>query len=101
MYQLALVKADMYHVDATTQNAEQIFIPGTNIAVTGIKGLSGVQDMILSADENLMYATDLVGEAEALSLWWSQDDRVYKFVSEFKAGTGIVFIDEVVHYKNA
>ena len=36
------------------------------------------------------------GDYEAYDLFWSQDDRLYKLVIEFKAGVQIAFPNEFI-----
>tara|TARA_R110002167_G_scaffold287240_1_gene492121 strand:+ start:2492 stop:3403 length:912 start_codon:yes stop_codon:yes gene_type:complete len=100
LYVQGLVKANLYHYPSVVNGAAptEMFVPGTNIKLTSTPGLTGSTSMVLSKEDNLVYGTDLLNEEEEFDLFYSRDNRDYRFISEFKAGTAVVFADEVVYF---
>lgn len=71
--------------------------PGTNIRVIALRGLNGTNRMLLAEASNLYVGTDLLSDAEDFKVWYSQDFDEVRFLSKFKIGVQIGWIENVVY----
>jgi hypothetical protein len=94
----ALVAKNFYHYASATEAAPtEFFLPGTNAKVVMIPGLTGVDDTIVGTfAKNLFYGCDMENDEEAIALWWSEDDRIYKLAAEWNSGVQVAFPNMVV-----
>lgn len=79
-----------------TRRMPWIYLPGTEIRVYGVRGLSGTRRIIAAAKDNLIYGTDLLNDWETLDWWFSKDADAFRYRIRFRAGTQIAFPDEVI-----
>ena len=87
-----MVALNYYHYagpDAAYPN--EFFVPGTNVKVVKTPGLAGSLKILGTFPRNLFYGCDMEGDAEDIDIWWSQDDRVWKFAAEWNCGVQIAF----------
>ena len=90
-----ILAKNLFQVDS--QEGDFIYVlPATNIRVKGINYLNGTKKIVATDPKNIYIGTDMEGDYEAYDLFWSQDDRLYKLVIEFKAGVQIAFPDEFI-----
>ena len=75
---------------------DEFILPGTDVKVVKTKGLAGTQNIVGTFPKNLYYATDMEGDEEALDLWYSKDDRVFKLEALWNSGVQIAYPDMVV-----
>ena len=88
----SLVYANLYHIDLSTNDSLTAFVfPGTNINVVPVNGLNGLNYAVLCPASNLIFVTDLMGEEDNLSIWYSQDNQQVRTVANFKAGVEYYF----------
>jgi len=81
------VIAGNYHIDFSTEDGNDSWtFPGTNLTVQPVNGLNGLNRVVLTPADNLIYATDMVNEEEKVKMWWSDDDQYVKFLANFKYG---------------
>lgn len=107
---LALKNLNYFHleVNQTLQSWEMKF-PWYGLKIVGLDGLSNIAGtpasfkdrMFLTYWDNLVFGTDLQNDQENYELWYSKDDRVIKLSVEWKAGTQVKKIGEIVTYKNS
>lgn len=90
-----LVAANLYHTNATDVDG-MYKLPGTNINVVAINGLTGSNAIIAARQSNLYYGCDLESDKEIFDLWFSQDNRETRLAVEFNAGVAYAFSDEIV-----
>jgi hypothetical protein len=69
----------------------EFYVPGTNLKVVKTPGLAGSLKILATFPRNLYYGCDMEGDAEDIDIWWSQDDRVWKFAAEWNCGVQIAF----------
>ena len=99
-YILALTAANLYHYDGKPMNLE-IMIPGTNIMLVGLPGLTGTDRMFagrIGSEGGFVVGVDLENEEEQYDLWYSKDDDVVKFSARYKMGTQIKWPEEIVEF---
>lgn len=75
---------------------DEFVLPGTDVKVVKTKGLAGTQNIVGTFPKNLFYATDMEGDEEAIDLWYSKDDRVFKLEALWNSGVQIAYPDMVV-----
>ena len=94
----ALVAKNYYHYASATEAApSEFYFPGTNAKVVMIPGLTGVDNTIVGTfAKNLFYGCDMENDEEAIALWWSEDDRIYKLAAEWNSGVQVAFPNMVV-----
>lgn len=90
-----LVAANLYHTNATDVDG-MYKLPGTNINVTAINGLTGSNAIIAARQSNLYYGCDLESDIEQFQVWYSQDNMETRVAVSFNAGVAYAFSDEIV-----
>lgn len=100
LYSQALIEANLFHYrgDEDQTGRMRMYIPGTNVEVIALKGLSGTNRMFTLTELNYYVGTDLSGEEEQFEFWYSKDDQNTKFAAKFKMGTQIAFPDRIVEF---
>ncbi len=102
-YTIALIAANLFHYDGKSQDME-IIIPGTNVKVIALEGLTGTDRMTagrIGSEGCYIVGTDLENEEETFEMWYSKDDKIVKFDVAYKYGTQIKFPFELVEFKLA
>ncbi|MEM9076294.1 MAG: hypothetical protein AAGC43_04605 [Bacteroidota bacterium] len=97
LFTQALKDANMFHYDGKSSDYE-IEIPGTNVKIIALNGLSGTSRIFAGKSENFVVGTDLEHEDEEMDLWYSKDDKIVKFDTAFKYGTQVAFPEEIVEF---
>ena len=91
-----LVVLNYYHYDMGNGNPEEILLPGTDVRVIKTPGLASTNAIVGTFAENLVYGTDMEGDNEDVDIWWSQDDRLFKYEAKWVSGAAYHFSDQVV-----
>ena len=85
--------------------SEFVFPGAENIKVKPLNGLNAANNTdhiaLITKQSNFAYVTDMDGEAENADLWFSKDDRVFKFLAKWKSGAAYQFGDYVVMSKKS
>lgn len=98
-YVKALQDANLFHyVPANLDASFSTIVPGTNIRVEGVAGLTGQNKAYASYAENLYLGTDMEGDYEKFQFWYSEDNRMFRLAVEFNLGFQIAFPDLIVKY---
>ena len=92
-----LVTANLYHY-AGPQDADpdEFVLPGSDVRVIKTPGLAGSLNIVGTFADNLVYGTDGENDNEDIDLWWSQDDRVFKYEILWNSGVAYHFPDQIV-----
>lgn len=91
--------ANKYHYTPAELNGNfETIIPGTNIKLVGVHGLSGKNKAYASYQENLYLGTDLEGDNEKFMFWYSEDNSEFRFKAEMNIGVQVAFPDYIVKY---
>lgn len=92
-----LVKANMYHYDASDANA-QTYLPGTSVPVIPVEGLiNDTKEFILALRKsNVIFGTDMTNDQEKFDFWYSKDKQTFKLAIEFTAGVQVAYPEEIV-----
>ena len=90
-----LVEKNLYHYNPAEGALEEIFIPGASVKVRKANGLK-VANAFATSPKNMIYATDFMGNAEEVKVWFSDDDDVYRVKVRFNYGATFIFSDLVI-----
>jgi len=96
-YTTALRDSNLFHYAVDAEGME-IMIPGTNIKLIGVGGLSGTNRMFGGRLSNFFMGTDLANEEEDWVMFYSRDNDEVRFRSAFKAGVQISTPDQLVSF---
>lgn len=92
-----MVRLNYYHYSGPQNAAPETFIlPGTDVAVIKTPGLAGSLNAVGTFAENLVYGTDVQNDEERVDLWWSQDDRVFKWQVKWASGVSYFYPSLIV-----
>ena len=92
-----MVNMNFFHYSGPQAAApEDFYLPGTDVRVVKTTGLAGSLDVVATFGDNLVFATDVEGDATDVDLWWSQDDRIFKWQVKWTQGVGYFFPDQIV-----
>lgn len=74
-----------------------MLIPGTNVRVIPVSGLTGAtkKNIYASYKDNFVYGVDLTHDDEKMDMWYSQDNREFRLAVEFIAGVQVAYPDMV------
>ena len=90
-----LVVLNYYHYDFGNGNPEEIMLPGTDVRVIKTPGLAGTKAIVGTFAENLVYGCDMENDNEDVDLWWSQDDRLFKYQVKWNSGVAYHFSEHI------
>lgn len=90
-----MVAKNWYQITVGAPQTE-FLLPGTDVKVVKTKGLAGTNYIVGTFPKNLVYGTDMEGDEEAIDLWYSKDDRVFKLEALWNSGVQIAYPDMVV-----
>jgi hypothetical protein len=83
--------ANKFHTEPLNGIENSLRIDGTNVTAIGLGGFS-TNEMLLTASDNIIFATDVMEEgSNDFDIWYSKDERMVKMYSAWKQGAAIVF----------
>lgn len=94
-----MVAKNYFHYSGPQDAAPDEFVfPGTDVKVVKTPGLAGttLPTLVGTFADNLVYGTDMENDEEDLDLWFSKDDRVFKFTASWNSGVAYHFPGQVV-----
>ena len=91
-----VVRNYFHYSGAVEAYPDEFYLPGSNARVVKTPGLAGSLKILGTFPRNLFYGCDMEGDAEDIDIWWSQDDRVFKFAAEWNCGVQIAFPDHAI-----
>ena len=91
-----LVVLNYYHYDMGNSFLEEILLPGTDVKVVKTPGLANTLAIVGTFGDNLVYGCDMENDHEDIDLWWSQDDRLFKYQVKWNSGVAYHFPDQIV-----
>lgn len=96
-FMMEMVAKNFFHYPGAVEAAPaEFFLPGSDVKVVKMYGLTGTNKILGTFPKNLYYGCDMEGDDEDIDLWYSQDDRVYKMEVLWNAGVQIAYPDQVV-----
>ena len=97
-YRRKLSIDNLYNRNVEGSDENEILAENTNVKIVGVNGLTGTSKAYAVEPSNLVIGTDMMNEQEKTEMWFSQDDRVIKFTTEWKTGVQIAFPERIVKY---
>jgi len=97
-YTIALKNANMFNYAFDGKADSEFFLPGTPIKVVATPGLNGTNKLYAIRLSNLFLGTDLLNEEERFELFYAKEADQVRFVSEFKMGVNVAFLDEIASF---
>ena len=97
-YTIALKNANMYNYAFDGKADSEFYLPGTPVKVVATPGLNGVSKLYAMRLSNMFLGTDLLNEEEKFEIFYAKEADQVRFVSEFKIGVNVAFLDEVATF---
>jgi hypothetical protein len=97
-YTIALKNANMFNYFFDGKADSEFVLPGTSIKVIATPGLNSVSKLYAMRLSNMFLGTDLLNEEERFELFYAKEADEVRFVSEFKMGVNVAFLDEVASF---
>ena len=77
-----LMNKNMYHVFETYEGEYRMTMPGTNLVIRGVSGIT--EDVLVcTPEDNLYLGVDGESDSETVDLYFDKSDRTFKFVVEY------------------
>lgn len=95
-FMLDMVEKNYYHYAANGADIQEFILPGTNTKVVAVNGLNGTNKIVAADANNLFYGCDMMDDAESIDFFYSKDNRSYRLVVDFNAGSQVAYPNEVV-----
>ena len=90
-----LTVLNYFHFNTGNANPEEFVLPGTDVRVIKTPGLAGTYAIVGTFADNLVYGTDMENDNEDVDLWWSQDDRLFKYQVKWNSGVAYHFSEHI------
>ena len=89
-----LMNKNMYHVFETYEGEYRMTMPGTNLVIRGVSGIT--EDVLIcTPEENLYLGVDGESDSETVDLYFDKSDRTFKFVVEYAYAVQYAFSEFV------
>ena len=90
-----LMNKNMYHVFETYDGEYMMSMPGTNMVIRGVSGIT--QDVLLATPEdNLYLGVDGESDSETVDFYFDKSDRTFKFIVEYAYAVQYCFSEYVI-----
>ena len=90
-----LMNKNMYHVFETYDGEYMMSMPGTNMVIRGVSGIT--QDVLLATPEdNLYLGVDGESDSEVCDFYFDKSDRTFKFIVEYAYAVQYCFSEYVI-----
>ena len=90
-----LMNKNMYHVFETYDGEYMMSMPGTNMVIRGVSGIT--QDVLLATPEdNLYLGVDGESDSEVCDFYFDKSDRTFKFCIEYAYAVNYAFSEYVI-----
>lgn len=90
-----LVVLNYFHYDFANGAKDEFLLPGTDVRVIKTPGLSGTKAIVGTFGDNLVYGTDMENDNERVDLWWSADNRVFRYQVKWNSGVAYHFSEDI------
>ena len=96
IYATALRNANLYHYNGEEGSDFSMMIPGTNVKICAVSGLTGTSRIFLAEASNLFAGTDLLNDSESFKIFYSEDNDEVRVIQKFKIGFNFAFPARIV-----
>jgi len=94
---MEMVALNLYHHSgAVNENPDEFILPGSDVRVIKTPGLATTLQIVGTFADNLVYGTDMENDEEKFDLWWSNDDRIWKYQIKWASGVAYHFPAQIV-----
>lgn len=90
-----LVVLNYFHYDMGNGANEEFILPGTDVRIIKTPGLAGTHAIVGTFGDNLVYGTDMENDNEKVDLWWSEDNRVFRYQVKWAMGVAYHFSKDI------
>ena len=94
-YVADLVEKNLYHYNPANGDLNEMFIAGSGVRVRKAIGITDGRTYGTSP-KNMVFATDFMGNAEEVKVWFSDDNDTYRVKVRFNYGAAFIFPNLVV-----
>lgn len=97
-YSLALRNANLFHYTGAEDQGGEFsqMVPGTNVRVVGVGGLTGLGRAVLGEAKNFVVGVDLMSDSEDFRIFYSADNDEVRVIQKFKIGFQVAFPGRIV-----
>lgn len=96
----ALTTANLFNYKSDgTQASMEFIIPGTDVKVIAVLGLSGTGKIVAGALSNFFYGTDLMNDFEKFVVYYDPKNIEFDLTIKWRAGVQVAFPDQIVYFK--
>lgn len=96
-YRMKLGIDNLYHI---TGAENKLYLENTDVEIIPTLGLSGTKKIVAIVTDNMFLGTDLQNEDEKYELFYAREADEIRYVCEFKMGTQVQFLDQIVYQAN-
>lgn len=90
-----LMNANMYHVFEEYQGTYEMTMPGANVKIKGVSGIT--QDVLVcTPEDNLYLGVDGESDSEVCDFYFDKSDRTFKFIVEYAYCTNYAFSEYII-----
>lgn len=94
-----ITDTNFYHyVTDDAARTGELMLPGTNLKVVAVNGLTGTNRIITSRASNMYIGMDAMSDSDSIKMWESLDDQNVKSSINFKRGTQVAYPAEIVEF---
>jgi hypothetical protein len=97
-YTIALKNSGSFNYSIDVKADSEFVLPGTTIKVIAVAGLNGTNKVYAMRLSNMFLGTDLLNEEEKFEIFYAKEADQVRFVSEFKMGVNVSFLDEIAAF---
>ena len=90
-----LVVLNYYHYNPGQGALDEFILPGTDVRVIKTPGLAGTNAIVGTFGDNLVYGCDMENDNELVDLWWSEDNRVFRYQVKWNMGVAYHFSEHI------
>jgi hypothetical protein len=94
-YVADLVEKNLFHYNPANGDLNEMFIAGSGVRVRKAIGITDGRTYGTSP-KNMVFATDFMGNAEEVKVWFSDDNDTYRVKVRFNYGAAFIFPNLVV-----
>ena len=94
-----IVATNLYSYNGQSDSSFELTLPGTNVKVIGLDGLTGTSRIFAGRKSNFYIGVDLLSEEEQFMLMPDQYGLSLNFLADFKVGVQVAFPAEIVSFK--
>ena len=90
-----IVALNMAHYNLGDGAEDEFKLPGTKAVVINTAGLANTLAIVATWGDNLVYGTDMENDNERVDLWWSEDNRLFRYQVKWNSGVAYHFSEDI------